>query len=186
MSIYPHRRPDFSYGLVHLTKERGETKPFDVLKEILSSGILKATGRKGYIKGNGKAVCLSEMPLSAIHYFASSPSVTENARYRFYGVALSKQAIFKAGGRPVIYLPDSEAEWIPPEHKWRHVRFDSKVDWTNEREWRVPEDIQLSSLPGIYVMVWSPIEAAEIHQLESPIKGKIRGVLAMQHLTQFL
>lgn len=187
MPTSSERRPDFSQGLVHLTKERGDVKSFDVLKEILQTGILKASGHKGFIKGKRKAVCLSEIPLSAVHYFASRPDKEDNARYRFYGVALSKKAVFEAGGRPVIYLPDAEADWIPEEHKWRHVRFEHPViDWTHEREWRVVGDLDLSTFPGIYVLVWTASEAAEIQKMASPLKKKIRGVLAMEHLTQFL
>lgn len=186
MSI-KERRPDFSHGLVHLTKERGDVKPFDVLKEILNSGVLTGSGRKGYIKGKDRAVCLSEIPLSSVEYFASSPDDTDNVRYRFYGLALSKKAVFEAGGRPVIYLPDNEAEWIPEEQRWRHVRFEHpKIDWTFEREWRVKGDLDLSKFPGIYVIVWSAMEASEVQRMASPIQNKIRGVLAMEHLKQFM
>jgi hypothetical protein len=181
------RRPDFSHGLVHLTKERGGVKVFNVLKEILSSGVLRASGHEGFIKGKRKAVCLSEIPLSAVHYFASRPEKEDDVRYRFYGIALSKKAVFDAGGRPVIYLPDAEADWIPDDQKWRHVRFEHPaIDWTHEREWRVVGDLDLSKFPGVYVLVWSATEAKEIQKMESPIKSKIRGVLAMEHLTQFL
>lgn len=181
------RRPDFSHGLVHLTKERGATKAFDVLKEILVSGELKGSGHSGYVKGNRKAVCLSEIPLSSVHHFAGKPEVEEDVRYRFYGLAISKKAVFEAGGRPVIYLPDSEADWLPDDQKWRHVRFEHPdVDWTFEREWRVPENLSLKDVPGIYVLVWGATEAKEIMTLDFPQKKKIRGVLPMEHLTMFL
>jgi hypothetical protein len=81
-----------------------------------------------------------------MHHFANPPSqeIARYPRYRFYGIALSKRAVFEAGGRPVIYLPDGEADWIPAEEKWRHVRFEhGEVDFTHEREWRVPGDLDL-------------------------------------------
>ena len=158
------RRSDFSKGLVHLTRERMEYEntglpldppilkkifsPFDVLKEILTSGVIRSSGNDGFIKGNQKAVCFSEIPLSAIHQFALPPTEAK-ARYRFYGLSLSKKAVFAAGGRPVIYLPDQEAHWIPPEQKWRHVRFElGEVDFTHEREWRALGNFNLQSVPG--------------------------------------
>lgn len=181
------RRADFSHGLVHLTKERGTTKPFDVLKEILASGELRGSGHDGFVKGSRKAVCLSEIPLSSVHQFAGRPEQKDNVRYRFYGLALSKKAVFEAGGRPVIYLPDGEAGWLPNDQKWRHVRFEHPdVDWTFEREWRVPEKLSLTDLPGIYVLVWGATEAKEILNFDCPVKYKIRGVLPMEHLTTFL
>ena|SRR5690242_14489476 len=94
------KRLDFSQGLVHLTRERIEYEnaaspldppilkkifpPFDVLKEILTSGVIRSSGNDGFIKGNQRAVCFSEIPLSAIHQFAL-PSTEARARYRFYG-----------------------------------------------------------------------------------------------------
>jgi len=60
------------------------------------------------------------------------------------------------------------------------------LDWTHEREWRVPEHLDLRQFPGIYVLVWTPTEAKEILGIDSPLKNKIRGVLPMEHLTSFL
>lgn len=197
------RRADFNHSLVHLTRERLEysestnsffdpqkllrtVQPFEVLKEILNSGKIRGSGNDGFVKGNQKAVCLSEIPLSAVSDFASRPEHAE-ARYRFYGIALSKEAVFSAGGRPVIYLPDNEGQWIPPDHKWRHVRFEmGTVDFTHEREWRVLGDLDLTKVPGIYVLVWSPSEAKEVYEMTSPVSERIRGVLPMEHITQML
>lgn len=192
----PHvRRPDFTNSLIHLTKPRprfdfelnrpGPPVPaFDVIKEILGSGILR--GGLGYIKGNDRAVCFSEIPLSAIHHFAQPPTDVA-ARYHLYGIALSKRAVFEAGGRPVIYLPDSEGEWIPAEQKWRHVRFEyGTVDWTHEREWRVRGDLDLRKVPGVYVIVWSAEEAKEVAAFDTPVQRQILGILPMEHLMEML
>jgi len=181
------RRPDFSHGLIHLTKETEDTSAFEVLKIILNEEKIKASGRKGFIKGGHKAACLSEIPLAALKDFAQPAGGVEKTRYRPYGILFSKRAIFEAGGRPVIYLPDDEAEWIPEEERWRHVRFEhDKVDWTHEREWRVHGDIDLTDVPGLYVLVWTATEAKEITNLKGAIQKKIRGVLPLEHLMQFL
>jgi hypothetical protein len=157
--------------------------PFEVLKEILVAGVIR--GGFGFVKGTQAAVCLSEIPLATMNEFIGP--VGSNFRYRSYGVALSKQAVFNAGGRPVIYIPDSEGEWIPSDQKWRQVRFEPPgVDWTHEREWRVLGDLSLKQVPGIYVIVWSPDEAREIANLKCPVEGLIRAVLPMQHLNMML
>lgn len=161
-------------------------EPFEVLKEIISTGIVLASGNQGFVKGTQKAVCLSEIPLSAVHHFAAAPS-EKKARYRFYGIALSKKTIFNSGGRPVIYLPDNEADWIPNDHKWRHVRYEfGNVDFTHEREWRVPGDLDLTKAPGLYILVWSPTEAKQLYEMQSPLQKLIRGVLPMEHINQML
>jgi hypothetical protein len=192
------RRPDFNQSLVHLTRERVErpslpqegvtrvVPPLDVLKEIITSGVLRASGNEGYVKGARRAVCLSEIPLSVVHHFANAPSEkNEKGKYRFYGLAFSKRTIFEAGGRPVIYLPDNEGNWIPEDQKWRHVRYEfGTVDWTHEREWRVPGDLDLTNVPGCYALVWNHSEVDELQKLTS--KVPIRGVLPMEHLTKML
>jgi hypothetical protein len=167
--------------------ERPKVVPaFEVLKEILASGLIRASGNEGYVKGNQRAACLTEVPLSAVHEFAAPPK-EQKARFRFYGICLSKAAAFAMGARPVIYLPDDEAAWIPPEHKWRHVRFEhGAVDFTHEREWRALGDLALSKAPGLYVLVWSATEAREILEGKCPVQKLIRGVLPMEHLTQVL
>ncbi|MGJ4996383.1 hypothetical protein ACQR0Z_18310 [Bradyrhizobium sp. HKCCYLS3077] len=189
------RRTDFANSLVHLTRERKELNKatfcqnivataFDVLKEILISGTVR--GGLGFVKGSKPVVCLSEIPLASMDKFASQTAGGKE-RYRFYGVALSKQAVFGAGGRPVIYLPDNEASWIPSEQKWRQVKFEPPhVDWTHEREWRVPGDLDLTKVPGIYVIVWGAHEAREILNLKCPVETLIRGALPMEHLNMML
>jgi hypothetical protein len=61
MALRPVRRPDFNQSLVHLTRERVERLPdagtrvvsaFDVLKEIISHGKIRASGNDGYVKGS--------------------------------------------------------------------------------------------------------------------------------------
>ncbi len=157
--------------------------PFEVLKEILTAGTIR--GGLGFVKGAQPVVCLSEIPLASMDEFAGP--VDGSARYRFYGVALSKKAVFSAGGRPVIYIPDDEGEWIPDDQTWRQVRFDPpQVDWTHEREWRAPGDLDLTKVPGLYVIVWSSDEAKEIANLKCPVDSLIRAVLPMQHLNMML
>jgi len=88
----------------------------------------------------------------------------------------------------VIYLPDNEANWIPDEEKWRHVRYEyGSVDWTHEREWRVQGDFDLTSVPGIYVICWHANEVNTIKEaLGKKVAKKVRGFLPMLHLNQML
>jgi hypothetical protein len=107
MAVPRIQRSDFSHSLVHLTRERRESdrtvSAFEVLKEILISKQIRGSGNEGFVKGSRRAVCLSEIPLSFLHQFAK-PLEEEIASkgYRFYGIVLSKRAVFDIGGRPVI------------------------------------------------------------------------------------
>jgi hypothetical protein len=113
----PARRADFSHSLVHLTRERhiwsvpkkpGEmvriertVSPFEVVKEILASGVIQGSGNSGFVKGWRPAVCLSEIPLATLRYFTTPPEKElAPGTYRPYGLSFSKRAIFDVGGRP--------------------------------------------------------------------------------------
>ena len=193
MALEKIRRSDLSHSLVHLTKYRARTafnfqteaSAFEIVKEILAAGKIKAG--HGYVKGLQPVACFSEIPFSALHGFAARPTAQiPRPRYEFYGIAISKQSGFSLGARPVIYLPDAEAGWIPFDQKWRHVRFEhGQIDWTHEREWRCPNDVDLSKI-GFYVLVWSAGEAAEIMQLNGPVKDNILGILPMEHISDML
>jgi hypothetical protein len=175
------QRADLSHCLIHLTRRRldPEGSAFEVLKEILQSGTIR--GGSGFVKGGHSVVCLSEIPFFALREFTSPPA--GNARYEPYGVLVGKESVFNTGGRPVIYLPDGEATWLPAEQRWRHVRFEAgTVDFTHEREWRVLGDLDLSKMQGLYVLVWSPAEARSLGGLSTPVKNKILGVLPLRDL----
>jgi hypothetical protein len=118
---------------------------------------------------------------------AARPTETQpHPRYEFYGIAISKSSGFRLGARPVICLPDAEACWIPSDQRWRHVRFEhGQVDFTHEREWRCPNDVDLSQI-GFYVIVWSGSEASEVAQLNTPVSSNILSVLPMEHLNDML
>ncbi len=189
LNIY---RPDFTKFLLHLTKERivkkenveEKLKAIDNLKSILSEGIIR--GGSGFIKGPNKAVCFSEIPLPSLKFLVKPEP--QESRYRYYGICISKKAGFENGARPVIYLPDNEGDWISPDEKWRHVRFEyGNVDFTFEREWRLRGDLDIRNLPGFYIMCWNPKEVGELENIvNDEIKDKVRGFLPMEHVSQML
>ena len=112
---------------------------FDQLRSILASRAIK--GSSGYVKGGHSCVSFTEAPVTEIaSLFAMATNHTPGTlRYEPYGIAVTKESVFRAGGRPVIYQPDSEYQTLPPQLQWRHVRYDPPdVDFTWEREWRVP------------------------------------------------
>lgn len=152
MEISSDRRSDTSLALIHLTGPRGDSEAIQSLISILSEGIIRSSGPEGFIKGSQKAVCFTEMPLSSVFGFVERSRKSRHP-YDFFGIALSKQSAWAQGARPVIYLPNEEADWIPKEHQWRHVRLEyGVVDFSHEREWRVKNDFYLNGIM-FYVIV---------------------------------
>lgn len=147
-------RIDLSTQVVHLTREQiGGKGAVRVLYEIVAQQRLVAsTPQTGFIVGEIPAVCFQDAPLTAIcqnvFYEQKYKEQNENAkvRYRAMGVAFPKDYVYRQGGRPAIYDKTADAkEYLPKHQWWRIVNFDlSKdeniIDWTHEREWRLPGD----------------------------------------------
>ncbi len=113
---------------------------FEVLTEILTSG--KIMGTSEFNKGGHRCVSFTEWPVSELpSLFAINGELAkagERPRYEPYGIAVKKEWLFQQQGRPVIYQPDAEYSYLPPELQWRHVRYEPPyIDFSWEREWRV-------------------------------------------------
>lgn len=150
-------RMDISTGVVHLTREKLDNNKklssIEVLFKILcEKKLIGSSNETGFIIGSIPAVCFQESPLPALSqnvYFEQKYRKTNTSvkiRYRANGLLLNKPTVFKAGGRPVIYeQTDIAKAFLPESEWWRIVKLDlsndqSFVDWSHEREWRVPGD----------------------------------------------
>jgi hypothetical protein len=139
---------------------------FDVLLEILESGIIRPTfaprgkDKRPSIKGPCPAICFTDQPISALLVTCD----VMPGRYTPYGVAYYKTTLFDCGARTVLYatkqdlgrrIQQGEPNWdperelytggIPPELQYLFVEYEPSgvnvfsrvVDWTWEREWRL-------------------------------------------------
>ena len=147
-------RNDISSRLTHLTKGNSSEEAFKILLKILEEKtVVGSTTATGFIIGSESAVCLQEAPLNAIAENLSYEKEVrgksdDKVRYNAVGLRFNKAWIYKKGGRPVIYEEkDLMKSILPSDEYWRIVNYDLSdnqymVDWTHEREWRVPGDIQ--------------------------------------------
>lgn len=144
-------RNDFAARLTHLTRRTKDMSAFDVFIKILKEKeLIGSTTETGYICGKIPAVCLQETPLVAlaesIKYEKELNS--DNPKYEAYGIRFNKKYVYDMGGRPVVYEnKELMKTYLPEEEYWRIVNFDLTdreriVDWTHEREWRVPNNLQ--------------------------------------------
>lgn len=172
-------RLDISLAVIHLTGNRGAVSALDALISILRDQQIRASGYQGFIKGGGVATCFTEMPLAAVSKLTEQSRFT-NHPYEGYGIAIHKSYAFSQGARPVIYLPDSEAGWLPNDQRWRHVTFEcGVVDFTHEREWRSPRDFMLDQSVGYYVIVQT--HACE-NKIISSLGHRPNGILGFIHM----
>jgi hypothetical protein len=163
-------RTDISSNVVHLTRNElidGKmATSLAVLFKILCDKTLKGSSTAtGLIVGDRRAVCFQESPLSAVTqnvYFEQKYreiNTSAKVRYRANGLAFSKPLIYKSGGRPAIYENTEVAKrFLPKEEWWRIVRLDlsnsnAYIDWSHEREWRVPGDFNFKLSDAIVLLV---------------------------------
>ncbi len=152
-------RSDISSQVIHLTRsteiEGKKVGPVDILVKILEEGRIKAsTTDSGFICGDIPTTCFQDAPLYSlaqnIHTEEQYRKDNEEAKTRYVGVGVMfpKPYVFRRGGRPVIYETTDKAKAMLPEDEWwRIVRFDLNrddevIDWTHERERRVPGDFE--------------------------------------------
>ena len=142
------KRNDMVSRITHLTRGKDSDEAFENLWQILIDKKINGSGNAGFINGGRKAVCLQELPLSAIaENLMYEKVLNDKVRYSPFGIRFHKGFIYNKGGRPVIYEnKDSMKSLLPESEYWRIVDLnlsnkESYVDWTHEREWRVPDEL---------------------------------------------
>lgn len=144
-------RTDICNYLIHFTKDdpSAGNSAFEQLQTIMSSGFI--LGSSNLIRASYNCVCFSEVPLEQMPTGLVNPDYY--SRYSPFGIMVSKKWLYEHGGRPVIYEHDSEFEFLPETHRWRHVRYEpGVVDFTWEREWRVKTE-RLESDPSVAAII---------------------------------
>jgi len=152
-------RSDLSQYLIHLTKgdSKNSLTEMNVMLKILNDKkLIGSTTSSGFIVGSTTAVCLQDAPLFSVgqniwyenNKRKSNPN--QKVRYGAYGILFRKRFIYDKGGRPVIYDKTEDAKKYIHESKWWKIvnldlsNSDNITDWTHEREWRVPGDLQFN------------------------------------------
>ena len=193
-------RSDMSSQLVHLTRgakvEGKKTGPVDVLFKILCDRRIDgSTTASGFVCGDRPASCFQDIPVYSVsqnvHFEELYRKEVPDAKVRYTGVGLMfpKPYIFRAGGRPVIYEDtDVAKEMLNEDEWWRIVKFDLSdkshfVDWTHEREWRVPDKFDFD-LDEATVLLSGPTAYARFLHLckkrnKRSLLSEIRGMICL-------
>ena len=157
-------RPDLSNYLAHFTKD-GKDDTNTAFNNLVS--ILK--GKKIFASlmpwTNSLAVCFTECPWTSL--------IDHARRYSPYGVGFDKGRVFAAGGAPAYYvrcdywetqgwkgdlMKDAFATpfwpaYTPPALKEKFYPYNQVVDFSHEREWRIPHDFSFEYDQITFVVV---------------------------------
>jgi hypothetical protein len=145
--------------LTHFTRRSRQGDAMDNLVAILRSRTIKGSSRM--VRTTRSVVCLFDAQWAELNRLLMPAN---RRRYEPFGVAVDKRYAFSMGARPVIYMPWPEAcQMLDEEELWRVVAIDlaqtPPVDWTFEREWRVPEQLKLPD-QGLVALVesWGDVD----------------------------
>lgn len=130
-------RADLSDRVTHLLPPGSDAEAADTLYKIACEERLKGSTRA--INGKTHVICFSEAPKNEF--------TKERRHFSSFGISVDKYWLFATGGRPVIYQPREENQYIDPTLHWKIVSFDpikppaeGWVDWSWQREWRIPSE----------------------------------------------
>ncbi|MBI2353740.1 MAG: DUF2971 domain-containing protein [Deltaproteobacteria bacterium] len=152
-------RMDYGSQITHLTRSATQggqefTALDIVIKMLRERRIIGSTTASGFIIGDQPAVCFQDAPPYSIcenidfEWKLKKEKKLDKFRYEACGLMFQKPYIYRKGGRPVIYEKKEIAtRMLPREEWWRIVNFDLSdpkkfIDWTHEREWRIPGDFE--------------------------------------------
>jgi hypothetical protein len=168
------QRSDQSQFLAHFTKK---ANAFENLVSILTGKIIRA-GTLPWT--NLPAVCFTECPWPSLIKHAES--------YSPYGIGFAKPRIFAAGGGPAYYVRadhfkkqswDNHVKALAtpfwPEYRPKKLQDagylgGKTVDYSHEREWRVPHDFTFEHSQVEFVVVKSYEDMA---RFPKPLKDAI-------------
>lgn len=166
-------REDVSQWLVHFSTgcapDGTWLSPFQVVRSIVSMGSVLASRRTEVLKFVPQgATCFYDVPPTL---YGSLLGTNPNGRQP-YGLIVAKSVVWAKGGRPAIYADNTDLARWHPEERFRLIWTDlgrqpQPVDWTHEREWRVPGDFTLQ--PNLGFSWWWPCVSStgEAHLLLS-------------------
>jgi hypothetical protein len=141
------------------------------LLQILSDMRLRASGR--WTRDRRPVVSLTAQPLASWPALRSYRSHLGRWDFEPCGIGLSRDMILKLGGRPVVYGDELAYRGLAAAERTYFQLNCSRspnrlIDWTIEREWRVPDDIDLRlfGVDDAFVFFKSADTALDVSQKE--------------------
>lgn len=129
------------------------------LTRILADRRLRASGLG--LRGGGPAVSFSAIPLRELVRKRVFRAHRKRWDFEHFGICIREKRLQQIGARPVIYGDDVTWSQLPEgERLWFQQRFSNSpagtIDWSIEREWRFPGDVDLAQFAPEDVFLFCP------------------------------
>jgi hypothetical protein len=140
------------------------------LKRILVEGRLRASGLG--LRGGRAAVSFSAVPLRQLVRQRTFRVHRKRWDFEHVGICIRRNLLKQLGARPVIYGDDDAWSQLPEgERRWFQQQFShtpsGTIDWSIEREWRFPGNVDLTRFRPDDAFLFCPgnAEAAALQEL---------------------
>ncbi|XZE52454.1 hypothetical protein SH139x_004147 [Planctomycetaceae bacterium SH139] len=149
---------------------RGTTGRAWPAAEVLAEIIRRRTVRGAAVRRcSGPVVCLAAVGLRQLLARRTFRPHRSRWDYEPYGLAISREALQRIGGQPVVYAESLASATLPKNQRWRFQPIGKTYDWRAEQEWRVPGSLDLSQFAAHELVVFAgDLVAAEIVAPLSP------------------
>jgi hypothetical protein len=130
------------------------------LRHIVGDEMIR--GGSSTIRGATPVVCFTEVPpggWSARRVFRPHRGTWD---YESYGISIRRSLLEQFGARPVYYGSDQDWEKLSDaERPFFQLRFTrrtsaARIDWSDEREWRLPGTLDLRRVPSNQAVLFVP------------------------------
>lgn len=157
-------RADYIRSLADGDNDAGHTG-FDTLCRILCERLIRAGHR--LVRGNVPVVSFSACPPTQLANIRKWNPALIRWTFEPYTVGIHRAALEEMGARPAIYGPETKFRELSEAERFRfQLHAPPKTDWSNEKEWRIAGDVDLSRLSpeGIIAVVPTKKEAVAIQE----------------------
>jgi hypothetical protein len=133
----------------------GRREAADALRRILSQGRILGSGR--LMPSRTPMVSFTARPPEALADLMRWRRGLRRWTFRPYGIAVRREALAALGARPVRYVSEEELKRLSPAaRKFAQKHAPPRADWSDEAEWRLPDDLDLTALPRAAVKILVP------------------------------
>ncbi|MBF0101563.1 MAG: hypothetical protein HQK77_11710 [Desulfobacterales bacterium] len=143
--------------------DNAEHTACDTLKRILDERLIRASTK--LIRGNIPCISFTECKLKDIFNLILWRKGLIRWTFEPYGIAIDKEVLTTLGAMPAIYGNETDWKKLSDEQKFRfQLNKSSAGDWSTEKEWRFPLDLNLKAIPDdkIRIIVQFKEEASYI------------------------